>query len=540
MNDVPSTRSGFQMVREVWSRRKWLGLLVFVFPFAAGTSLLVFLPSVYQSNVTLLVERQQVPEAFVRSTVTSALETRLQTISQEILSRSRLEGLITRFNLYADLRSRVPAEEVIERMRADIQLRVIDARVRGKVADATTPTVAFALSFRGSDPQTVALVTNTLGSFYIEENLKVRERQATGTAEFLKAQLGETKKRLDEQERRVSEYQKRNLGELPQQMQSNLSTLERLSFQLTLNTERQNRATERRQLLARQLAEASAYAPSLPGLPGSSGPAPAAVRLARLKQEMAELRTRFSDKYPDVIRLKGEIEVAEREAAEAKTASPTQAAPPTDLGPEASPYLRQLRQALTEAEVDVKVLKAEERDLRGSIATYQRRVDNTPQRDQEFKELTRDYETTRDHYSTLLKRYEEAQLAESMEQRQKGEQFRVVDPAIPADQPAVPKRARLFGVALALSVGLALGAVMLAEHLDTAFHTLDELRAFTAVPVLCTIPRIVTTRDAERRRWRFRFTALAALVGLLLIVGGSYWLARGNEQLVGLLARGDS
>src|SRR5262245_37467278 len=136
MTDAVGTRSGLQRVWEIWSRRKWLTILVFVFPFAAGVSLLAFLPSVYQSSLTLLVERQQVPEAFVRPTVTSALETRLQTISQDILSRSRLEALIKRFNLYADLRSRVPAEEVIERMRTDIQLRVVDARVRGKTGDA--------------------------------------------------------------------------------------------------------------------------------------------------------------------------------------------------------------------------------------------------------------------------------------------------------------------------------------------------------------------------------------------------------------------
>ena len=148
------------------------------------------------------------PESFVRSTVTSELETRLQTISQEILSRSRLEGLITRFGLYSDLRKRESNEEVLDRMRRDIQLEVRSAEAKGD----RRATIAFALSYRGRDPQTVALVTNTLASFYIEENLKARERQATGTTEFLRAQISQTKKRLDEQERLVSELQAASPG----------------------------------------------------------------------------------------------------------------------------------------------------------------------------------------------------------------------------------------------------------------------------------------------------------------------------------------
>src|SRR5438552_945908 len=161
---------GFDSAIGMVCRRKWVALLVFIVPFSVVLGLVPFLPNIYQSTATVLVDRQQVPEAFVKSTVTSALETRLQTITQEILSRSRLEDLITRFGLYADLRRRVPPEAVIERMRKDIQFdtKGTDARLRAAA-------VAFTISYRGSEPQTVALVTNTLTSFYIEENLKARE-----------------------------------------------------------------------------------------------------------------------------------------------------------------------------------------------------------------------------------------------------------------------------------------------------------------------------------------------------------------------------
>src|SRR3989449_9623701 len=242
--------AGVELALAAWSRRKWLAILTFAAPFAVAMSLGMALPNIYQATATVLVHRQQLPETFVQPTVTSALETRLHTISQEILSRSRLEALITRFGLYPDLSKRVSAEEVIERMRGDIKLELKAVEARGQ----REATVAFAIKYLGSDPQTVAQVTNTLASFYIEENLKVRERQATGTAEFLKVQLEETKKRLDEQERQVSEFKRRYLGELPQQMETNVATLERFHIQLRLNSDNQTRAMERRAPPARQAA----------------------------------------------------------------------------------------------------------------------------------------------------------------------------------------------------------------------------------------------------------------------------------------------
>ena len=214
MADETVKEAALGMLLGIWSRRKWLAILAFAAPVSAAVSLIMFLPNVYRSTATVLVDRQQVPEAFVRSTVTSALETRLHTISQEILSRSRLEALINRFGLYADLKQRVSLEEVIARIRGDIKLELKSA----KVTDQREATIAFTLSYQGSDPGTVSAVTNTLAGFYIEEKLKARERQAIGTAEFLKVQLGETKNRLDVQEQRVSTFKRSHLGELPQQI----------------------------------------------------------------------------------------------------------------------------------------------------------------------------------------------------------------------------------------------------------------------------------------------------------------------------------
>jgi polysaccharide chain length determinant protein (PEP-CTERM system associated) len=523
MQDEVSSASMFEQVRAIWSRRKWLMVMVFPLPLVAALSLAAFLPSLYKSTASVLVQRQQVPENMVQATVTSDAQTRLQTISQEILSRPRLEALISRFGLYTGEKGKVPIEELISRMRKDIELEI-----KSTGQGEGTRTYAFALSFKGSDPDTVAKVTNTLASFFIEANTRNREQAASGTSQFLKIQLDDMKRRLDAQEANVSEYKKRHIGGLPQQMDANLAASERLNTQLILNSDNQTRLMQRRERAAKELAEAEA---ALPG----SGPDAAAARLAQATEELRQLRIRFSDKYPDVARLKEEIAGLERELAEDRPRTTVQR--PQTRTP-VNPIVVRLRQTLTEIDADMAMLKTEEKRLRNAIATYLARVESAPQREQEFNELFRDYQTSRELYASLLKRYEEAQIAESMEQRQKGEQFRVIEPAFPSASPTSPNRLRLILLGFALSLGLAGGVAVIAEQLNASFHSVDDLRNFTSVAVLTSIPRIVTPGDTARDQRRARLAALSMAIGIALIVTVSYLMARGNEQLVVLLARG--
>ena len=509
---------GLDRVWALWNRRKWLGIVVFLLPLTAATAAIMALPDLYQSSALVMIERQQVPEAFVRATVTSELEIRLHTLSQEILSRSRLEALVTRMGLYPDLKGRGASEEAVDRMRRDIRLEL-----RGADANRGSTTTSFTLSYRGRDPQTVAVVTNTLASFYIEENLKARERQATGTAEFLKIQLTDAKRRLDEQESRMGELQRRYLGELPQQLQGNLATLESLNQQLRFNNDAQVRLGERRDQLAGQLAQAKL---------NTGGPEPDEVRLARLQQELISLRMKYTDLWPDIIRIKDEIERLQKEMA-----GPKPKADPKAVAGPPTPEVARLQDALRSAETELKLAKQDEQRLRQGIGNYQVRLDNAPKREQEYLDATRDYQGTKELYQTLSRKYDDALLAESMEQRQKGEQFRILDSALPSGTPAAPRRSRLLMAGLALSFVLGAGSMVLMELLDTSFHSARDLRAYTTVPILVNIPRIVTEGDARRRRWRFRFAAVGVLVAVVVIGGSSYLFAHGNEQLAQLLSR---
>jgi uncharacterized protein involved in exopolysaccharide biosynthesis len=246
------------------------------------------------------------------------------------------------------------------------------------------------------------------------------------------------------------------------------------------------------------------------------------------------LRTRYSAKYPDVVATAAEVAELERqlEQTNMSEAREPKAEPPT-------PYALRLREALSEVEAEGKTVKSEEARLRGAIAAYQQRVEMTPQREHEFKELARDYETTRELYKSLLKRNEEAQIAESMELHQKGEQFRLLDPAVPPRSP-VANRGRLMAIATVLSLGLGVLAVVVAEHIDTSFHSADDLRAFAPVSVLVSIPWVVTAVGLRRKQARLRTAVVLGCLGIGALVGASYAIAHGNEQVVWLLTRGRS
>jgi protein tyrosine kinase modulator len=516
---------GPDIVLDVWRRRKWIGILAFSAVCAGATTAAMSLPNLYRATTTVLVERPQVSEAFVRPSVTAELETRIQTINQQVMSRARLTDVITRFGLYPDIRSIVPIDDLVERMRREIQLTLKGVEQIG----GRSGTIAFTLSYSGRDPRTVAQVANTLAAFYVEENAKSRERQATQTAEFLKGQLADIKRELDEQERRLNEFKLRHAGEL-QQVEVNLTALDRLNTQIRLNSESQLRAMDRRERLEQQLAD-SESATATTATPKADTPA---VQLLKLKQQLAELRRRFSDQYPDVIRVKAEVAALEQEIAQrgqrGTDGDPTAWAP-------VDPVTRLAKQSLGQVDRELQALKADEAFLRQAIAGYEARVENAPKSQQELQQLSRGYDAINERYQSLLKRSEEAQLAENLEQGHNTEQFRILDPAIPPTRPAAPNRRWLLAMGLLASLALGFGTIVAAERLDTTFHTVDDLQAFANLPILARIRPIPTATGARRQGLRLALMTGALFVGLAVIIAGSYYVAAGNEQIVRLAAR---
>jgi succinoglycan biosynthesis transport protein ExoP len=510
------------MALEAWRRRRWPALVVFITVCAAAMTVAVSLPNLYRATATVIVERQEVSEAFVRPSVTAELETRLQTIREAVLSRSRLSSVIQRLNLYPDARAKVPMEALAGRMRREIELDVkgVESQMTGRAS-----MISFTISYGGRDPETVARVANELARMFVQENTSLRAGQASNTAEFLKTQLDQARKELDLFDQRQNDFRLSHIGELPQQVDANLASLERLNTQLRLNGENQLRLLDRRDRLERQRVDVAAA-------PRQVARSPEAERLAKLTQQLADLRKQYTDAYPDVVRLRAEIAALTQEIAQ----HPPAHGPAVDGDADPSPAAAALA-ALTDVATELRSLKDEEHALRQTIAQYQQRVENVPKRQQELQDLSRDYAPTKERYDSLAKRYEEAQLAESLEQGRKAEQFRILDPAIPPRDPVAPVRSRVLALGFVLAFGLAIGVVVGAEKLDTTFHSADELRACVSLPILATAMLVTSRAAARRKRRRAALVGVSVAIGVVLIVAGSRYVSSGNEQMVRMIDR---
>jgi polysaccharide chain length determinant protein (PEP-CTERM system associated) len=540
VQDSPARPQGLATLAETLGRRKVLALVPFVFVLAAAASLAFFLPSVWRARAVVMVNRQQIPEAFVKSTVVSDVESRLLTLSQEILSRPRLVEIIERHNLYADRRATQTPDELVDRMRKDIRIELADQPGDRRARDRDGRSLAFTVGYTASHPVVAAEVANTLASLYIEENGKLRERQAAGTSDFLDTQLTEVRKKLTTQEGQIAAYKEKHIGELPEQRDTNLRTLERLHQQLQSVQENHRRALERRQMITQSLAELDLSAGTDTG-PAPSRESTTQARLTLLRQELAQAQTKFSDKYPDIVYLKDQIRVLEAQvAADAAQAAALPAKVAKDDGKRLRPvpqnaYVQSLMNQLDQANLEAKAGVQQVNDLQRQIGMYQGRLERTPKREHELSLITRDYESTRELFRSLLAKREEAGIATDLEHRQKGETFRVMEAAGLPDRPLGPNRIRLLLIGLVLAAGTAGAAVILAENVDTSFRRVDELRAKFTVPVLSAIPRITTDRDRRRIARQRRMAAAAVGLGLVVLIGSSYAIARNNQELVSLL-----
>ena len=538
---------GLAGLLEVARRRRVLALLPFLFVLTAAASLAIFLPSVWTTKTLVLVNRQQIPERFVAPTVQADIEARLLTLSLDIMTPERLMKIAEDYGLYPNLRRTQSTEDVVDRMRRDIRIELVDDKNDRRPREQRS--VLFTMAYRAHDPDVAVGVTNTLASLYIQENGRLREKQAAGTTAFLEAQLADVANKLKTQEQRITEYKEKYLGELPEQRDTNVRVLERLQQQLQLASENSRRANERKQLLTDSLAafDMTSGMVAGPGAGPNVTPADtAAARLNLLRQELAVMQTKFHDRYPDVIQMKDQIRIleakveAEKKAQAAQTAQQQQAAaakkPARDLRvvPQ-NAYIQNLMTQLDQAQVDAKATSQEIADINRQIAVYQKRLENTPKREQELAVITRDYETTRELHRTLLSKRGEADMAAELEQRQQGETFRVIEPARMPEQPAGPNRFRLLLVGLALALGASGVAVLLAEQVDTSFRRVDEVRATAPIPVLSAIPRIRTEQDRYRQLRQRRWATAAVAVGLFVVAGTSFLVAHNNQSMVALL-----
>ncbi len=545
--------SPLSIARTLW-KHKLLLVLIWGALTAATIIIVRQMPPLYTAEALILVDSQKIPEKFVSSTVSTRLQDRIATISQQILSSARLKKIIEDFDLYHDYRKTHFEEEVLEQMRQDIGINVEQGWTGSQPG-------AFRVRYQASNPTVVAQVANRIANLFIEENLKTREQEAAGTSQFMDTQLQEAKKKLDELEAAVSRYKVEHNGELPEQQNILAGTLSRLQVELESNRDGMNRAQDQKVVLDNTLTalESNIALMTRPTNPPQAG-APAAVTAAPperkrseiLQLELDDLRAKYREDHPDVRRVKALLAQAKREEDAAEARAPRPPAPPSaDPGIAGqrppvrpavtqSPEYRQATERLSTLRSQIALLdrelsdgKANEQRILKDISAYQARLNRLPIREQEMAQVTRDYEVSKANYKSLLDKKLAAEMATDMEHRAQSERFTLLDPARVPERPTKPNRPLLRGVGVVLGLVIALAVSMGTELRKNVLLGEWELPAGTTV--LGTLPRIDldSSRDgsstrptrSRKRIWLWRWPALVSIVSLA--AAGLYFWSRG-------------
>src|SRR5436305_4517923 len=423
----PTLDEYWQILRR---RRWWLILPAFVcWLLVWGGSW--FLPAIFRSQSLILIEQQKVPEQYVVSNVSVDLQERLHSMTQQILSRTRLQRIIDDFHLYAKERSRLSPDGMVDLMRDDVKIELVQAP--GRPGDLT----AFRISYSATSPQLAQQVASQLTSLFIEEDLQAQQQQSENTTRFLETQLAEARTSLEKQEAKVRQFKTEYLGQLPTQMEGNLQILSGLQTQLQSEQSSLAHAQQQKLYLESLLDQYRTLRQESSAAASGGVQAPAALdgELTRLKSQLSDLQARYTDQHPDVIRLKSQIAKTEKLKKQIDADIATAKADPKQnenqshsIDPRVDSPLMQIQGQIKANQLEVQNDQASIKDLQARISEYQGRLNMTPVREQQLSDLTRDYEQSKANYDSLLKKQMQSQLSTNLEKRQQGQQFRIIDP----------------------------------------------------------------------------------------------------------------
>jgi polysaccharide chain length determinant protein (PEP-CTERM system associated) len=482
--------------------RAWI-FLGTVFLSLLGFAVIFLLPDHYKASTTILVDPQQVPEHYVSPTVSSDPAQRLNTITDQVLSSTRLQQIIEELQLYPGLRGQMSREEIVDAMRKNIVVRV----KQGPSADLSS----FTIEYEGTHPQEVARVANQLAASFIEWNVRNRKQQAEDTTQFLEAQLKSAKQNLETQERNVSAFKMQHLGEMPEQQTANLQEVSQLQTQLQVNAEALNRLDMERTLLMRGVDPGG-----LGSAPKGSAPLTERGRLEDerllLKRALLEMKRRYTAAYPAYRDATARLQAVEEEI-KTLPPDPVVAEDTRDNSPAT------VRLQLLDREA--KRLNAEQARITSQIAAYRGKIDAVPIREQEMAELDRNYSITKEHYQSLLDKTFSAGMAADLERKQQAEHFTILDAAQLPERPFKPRRMLLLPGAFLAALMLSIGLAWLKDNMDSSLKVERQLKAMLPahVPLLTAIPNLPDTA-ARRRALRFAVVAvLMTLIGCALEAG---------------------
>jgi succinoglycan biosynthesis transport protein ExoP len=534
VDDLDEKSEGFDLQRYLGIVRR--RHLLFLIPLFVGWTVVWgvswVLPPRYLSTTLILVEQPTMPKDYVTPNVSDDLQQRMQSITQQILSRTRLLRIIDQFNLYAGPHSHLSPDQKVEIMRKDIGIEL--------VKDALNQITAFNVSYSSRDPRVAQEVTSELTNLFINENLEVRQQQSEDTTQFLEGRLETARRTLADQEEKIREFKAQHVGELPAQVGSNLQILAGLQSQLQTEEDALNTAKQQRVYVETLVNQYR----SLQSAPKTAGGAPTVglpaidAELDKLRAQLSDLSSHYTDRHPDVRKLKQQIAETEktrdRIIADLKVKNSAPADPdaattqdPSAMSDASSPMV-QLQGQLQSNRVEVANRERAVADLKSKVVDYQARLNQEPVREQQLSDLTRGYDQSKVNYDELLKKKNDSAMATSMELLQQGERFRIIDPPSLPVKPDFPNRLKFCGIGL--GIGLALGVVVAGtfEMMDDRVYDEKELQKLLPVAVISEIPSLEVPADLQRERRRLWLGwATAAFVSATILVGSALSYLRG-------------
>jgi polysaccharide chain length determinant protein (PEP-CTERM system associated) len=482
----------------ILKRRFWLILISAILFLGVGIGLTYIIPPQYVSKTLVLIERQKVPENYVQPVVTEDLGSRLASMREKILSRSRIQPIVEQFNLFAGRENTM--DDRIEMTQKAIGIEPIPST-------SATPfgTPGFFITFKAQDARTAQQVCGQITSLFVSENLSRSEESAEGTTDFLKQQLADAKAKLDDQDAKLATFEQKNSGALPEDDAGNVNTLQSLTSQLDAATQSLGRIQQDVTFLEALVAQQTQDSQSTE--PGSSVASvdERKTELQDLIKQKQALEAQYTPDYPDVVAISRKIADLQAEIkrdSAAPAPAPTPAA--STVNRSDPPHLLQLKAQLRAAQTSMANTKQEQARIEQQIRAYEARIQSRPQVEEEYKQITRDHQTALDFYNSLLRKINESSMATALEQAQQGEQFRVLDPANLPDAPTFPNPFVFAGGGFAVGLLLGLALVALLEYRDTSLRNERDIWAFTKLPTLAVISRIKDLPQPVKPRTRWK------------------------------------
>jgi succinoglycan biosynthesis transport protein ExoP len=523
-----STRLDLQHYLQVVRRRHLHFLIPLFFGWMVVWGASWVLPVRYKSGTLILVEQPSMPKNYVLPNVNDDLQGRLQSITQQILSRTRLLLIVEKLNLFGDSRRPLSPDEKVDLMRKGIDIELVRSTQDNQIT-------AFNVSYSAKTPRIAQQVTGELTNLFINENLKVRQQQSEDTTRFIGTQLENARATLAEQEARVKEFKGQHEGELPTQEASNLQILSGLQAQLQSEEDTLNAAKQQRVYLQTLIEQSrTLHTRSADGAPTDLSAVES--ELAQLRSKLTDLSSRYTDQFPEIKSLKDQIAQTEKKRASliAELRAKNNKSPGNENMAENAadlprdPALLQLQSQLQANQTEIANREQSIAGLRAKVNSYQDRLNAAPAREQQLADLTRGYDQSKANYDELLKKQSESAMATSMEQMQQGERFRTLDPPSLPLKPDFPNRLKFCGIGLA--VGFALGLLVVAafEMFDDRLYDDKKIKTLLPIAIMSEIPDISSPSDERREKKRKVLGwAVASFVAVIILIGSAFSYLRG-------------